>query len=121
MPGINTSAGPEPCSTTFTKSPSHQVTIYSIPQRLPCLQSVLNPFERFSLAAELEERFAFEVEQILLANRCRVRQGAAGHHECEGSADDRIMIADPAGPPGEVDSKLQRSEHSVAANRDRHP
>src|SRR5438128_12470073 len=36
--------------------------VNSVPECLPCLQCVLDPLERFRFAAELEKRFAFQLE-----------------------------------------------------------
>src|SRR3989475_7820807 len=41
----------------------------SIPQRLPRLQRVLNPFLRLAFAAKGLERLALEIQNILLADR----------------------------------------------------
>ena len=40
----------------------------SVSQRLPRLQRVLNPFQRFPFAEQAEERFAFEVQELLFAH-----------------------------------------------------
>src|SRR2546429_3845335 len=89
----------------------------SVSQRLPSLQRVLNPLERFRLAAQLQKRLSLEVEQILLAYRRLMRQRAAGQDRRERSADQRVVIADAPGAPGEVDAELERGQHSFAADR----
>src|SRR5439155_400051 len=65
----------------------------SVAQRLSRLQRELNPLERLALAAQLQKRFALEVEQVLLAHRRLVRKGAAGQDRREGAADDGIVVA----------------------------
>ena len=76
-PGMSTSGGPLPRSIRSRIDLRFAVSV-SVPQRLSGLQRVLNPLERLPLAAQLEERLALEVEQVLLADRRLVRQRAAG-------------------------------------------
>src|SRR5256885_7622863 len=90
-----------------------------IAQRLPGLQRVLDALQRLPLAAQLQERFALEVEQVLLGDGRLVRQRAAGDHVRERASDDRVVIADAAGAPREVDAELQRGEHALAADGNR--
>src|SRR3954462_2763503 len=87
-----------------------------IPERLPGLQRVLNALERLALATEFQEGFALEIEQVLLAYRCLVRQCAAGENVGQGTADDRVVVADPPSAPGEMDAELQCRQHGVAAD-----
>ena len=67
-----------------------------VPQRLAGLQRVLNPLERLRFAAELEKRFALEVQQVLLGHRRLMRQRAAGEDRRERAADQGVVIADAA-------------------------
>src|SRR5438067_9355328 len=106
MPGMSTSGVPWPCS-TITRS---------VPQRLSRLQCVLNPFQCLALAAQLQERLALEIEQVLLGYRGLLRQRSAREHIRERPADGRIVIGDPAGAPREMDAEFQRREHAVAAD-----
>src|SRR5207244_3358976 len=82
----------------------------SVPQHLPRLQRVLNALERFPLATELQKRLTLQVEQILLADGALMRKRAAGKYGCERPADERVVIADLSGAPGQVDSELQRGQ-----------
>src|SRR5262245_45377510 len=49
----------------------------SVPQRLARLQRVLNPLERLTLAEQAHERFTLQIEQVLLADRRRMRHVVA--------------------------------------------
>src|SRR3954463_14645865 len=42
-----------------------------------------------------------------------------GHDRRELAADERIVVADAAGAPGEVDPELERCEHRITADGDR--
>src|SRR5438093_270075 len=110
---MSTSGGRLPRS---TRSTDPKLLISSVSQRLPGLQRVLNALERLALPAQLQKRFALEIEQIQFADRRLVRQRAAGNHVCERAADRRVVIADASGAPGEMHAKLQRGEHAVAAD-----
>ena len=48
-----------------------------------------------------------------------MRQRAAGEDVRQRAADDRVVIADAAGAPREVDAELERRQHAVAADRNR--
>src|SRR5690242_18307 len=91
-----------------------------IPKRLAGFQRVLNALERLRLADEAEERFALEIEQLLLGHRRRMRQRSARHDRRQLPADERVVIADAARSPREVNPELQRREDAVAADGDRH-
>src|SRR3954468_13907338 len=82
---------------------------------------MLNSLERLSLAAQFQERFALQIEEVLFADRRLMRQRAAGEDVGERAADDRVVIADPSGAPGEMDAELQRREQRFAADRNRGP
>ena len=113
-------AGPDGARHLYVRRrPRSQDSLVS--QRLSGLQRVLNALERLALAAQLEKRLALEVQEVLLADRRLMRQRAAGQDVGERAADDRVVIADPAGAPGEVDAELDRRQHRLAADRNRGP
>src|SRR5690606_24712237 len=98
MPGIITTGVPRPRSTIDT----------SVPQRLPGLQRVLNPFERLRLAEQTEKRLALEIEQMLLGDHGGVRQVAAGEDARQLAADQGVVVRCAPGTPCQVDAQLQR-------------
>src|SRR5204862_6465940 len=99
--------------------PCLHAALASIPQYLSRLQRVLNAGQRPAFAAQLQERLALEVEQVLLADGRLVRQRTACEDVGERAPDHRVVIADPAGAPGEVDAELQRRKHTLAADGNR--
>src|SRR5215472_1552473 len=100
MPGISTSEFSVLGST------------FSVSKRFPCFQRVLNAFERLALAAQLQERFALEVQQVRLVDRRLVGQCPAGDDVGERTADDRVVVADTASAPREMDPELERRENA---------
>ena len=64
-----------------------------VPQRLPGLQRVLNPLERFSLATQPHEGLALEVENVIFADRGPMRQRTAREHPRKSPADGDVVIA----------------------------
>src|SRR6516162_9893304 len=112
MPGTSTSAGPLPCSMNGR---------ISIPQRFARLERVLDALKGLSLAAELEERLALEIQQLLLADGGLVRERSAGETPRQRPADQRVVIADAARAPRQVDTQFQRGQKAVAADRNRRP
>src|ERR1019366_6641925 len=121
MPGIRTSGAPEPLSTICMIFSFDFLVCsfeFSVSERLARLQSVLNPREGLGLAAQLEKRLALEIQDVLLADRRLLRQRAAGQDERQRAADERVVVADSAGAPREVDAELERGEHALAANAD---
>src|SRR5437773_6341962 len=91
---------------------------HSVPQRLASLQCVLDALQCLALSAELEKSLALEVEEVLLAYHRLMRQRASREHTCERPADYGVVIGDAAGPPREMDAKLQRGLQAVASDRD---
>src|SRR5688500_18897867 len=85
-PGRRTTGIPDPRSITSAPQTPAFLNLCtpeptrSIPKRLPGLECVLNPFQRFALAEQAQKRLALEVEQILLADRCRMRHVAAAEN-----------------------------------------
>src|ERR1051326_6545101 len=82
----------------------------SIPQRLPCLQRVLNSLLCFLLAAERLEAFALEVEKILLADRRARRDAAAREHVGHSVADFPFVIANELCLPHQMHPQLERRQ-----------
>ena len=72
-PGINTSGGPLPTS-IVRESLIAMTPLVSVPERLACLQGVLDAVARFLFAAQRHEGLTFEVEQVLLVDARLVRQ-----------------------------------------------
>src|SRR5947208_8159705 len=89
-----------------------------VTQRLACLERVLNPLECLSFSAELEERLALELEQVLLGDSRLMRQRSAGENPCERPAKQRVVVADTSGAPSKVDAELQCCLQVLAAHRD---
>src|SRR5262245_32781905 len=108
-PGISTSGGPLPRSTILN----------SVPQRLAGFERVLHALERLALAAQFQERLALEIEQMLLADGRLMGQRAAGEHVRQRASDERVVIADSATAPGQMDAELERGEQAVAAHGNR--
>src|SRR5678815_2319921 len=75
--------------------------------------------EGLSLTAQTQESLAFEIQQLLFAERGRILHVAAGEDPRELAADQRVVIADAAGARGEVDAELERGENVLAADADR--
>ena len=75
-------------------------------------------FERLRLTAEAEERFALEIEQVLLADVSRVRHVAAGHDVRQRAADARVVFTDTSGARGQMNADVERGFERRAANRD---
>src|SRR3954464_12352802 len=48
-----------------------------VPERLAGFQCVLDALERLALATQFQERFALQIEEVLLADRRLVRQCAS--------------------------------------------
>src|SRR5262249_19985961 len=90
----------------------------SIPQRLPCLQSVPDAIEGLGLAAELEERLALQVQQVVLGHGRGVWKGPARQDEREGPSDQGIVIAEATSPPSEMHTELQSGEQVFPTDRD---
>src|SRR4029079_3079445 len=86
-----------------------------VPQRLPGLQRVRDALEGLPLAAQAEERLALEVQQLLFRHGARMRETAAREDPGQLSPDHRVVIADAAGAPGEVDAELERGEQAFSA------
>src|SRR5438552_9529820 len=88
----------------------------SVSQRFSGFQRVLNPFERFPFAAQLQKRFALEVEQMLFADQRLVGQRPARQYVCQCSSDQRVVIADAAGAPREMYAEFERGQDALAAD-----
>src|SRR5471032_1791577 len=95
--------------------------VSSVPQRLAGFERVLNPLERLALAAELQKRLALEIEQVLFRDGRLMRQRSARQNPRERPADERVVIADASGTPGQMDAELERGLQAVAADRNRGP
>src|SRR4026207_934032 len=72
-----------------------------VPQWFSGLQRVLDSFLRLPFGDKAEKSLAFEIQQILLANRGGMGQRSSSHDRGELSADDRVVVADAPGTPGE--------------------
>jgi hypothetical protein len=57
----------------------------------------LDPLERLSLAAQTQQRFTLEVEQIRLTHDGRVRQIATRNDSGERASDPGVVFGDAAG------------------------
>src|SRR5262245_48895203 len=99
MPGMRTIGAPWPWRTMRT----------SISQGFPGLQRVLNPLECFPLTAQLQERLAFQIEQVLFRHGRAMRQRSAGEHLCQRLPDDGVVVADAAGTPCKMNAELESS------------
>src|ERR1700759_3351411 len=88
-----------------------------VPQRFAAAQRVLDALERLAFAAQLQERLALEIEQIVLGDDRAMGEGAAGQDPCERAADHGVVIADSSGPPGQMNPELERGLYPFAADR----
>src|SRR3954452_3936435 len=95
MPGITMTGGPDPSS------------IISIPQRLPGLQRVRDAVLRLALAAQAQEGLTLQIQQLRLGHHTEIRQASPGENRRERAADERVVIADAARPPGQIDTELE--------------
>src|SRR5436190_7072044 len=96
--GMNTSGVPDPLS-TIARRPCGVDVIGSVPQRFARLERVLNALERLALAAQLQKRFALQIQQILLADGRLMRERSARQNRRERAADERVVVADAPGAP----------------------
>src|SRR5690349_1480521 len=103
-----TSGGPEPTSWIFMPS--------SISQRLAGLERVLHPLLRLALGHQAHERFAFEIQEMLLAHHRRVGEIASRHDGCQLATDQRVVIADATRAPRQMDAELERRQHRITAD-----
>ncbi len=74
------------------------ISVRSVPERLARLQHVLHALLRFRIAAQAQESFALQIEQILFGNVLRAGQPAAAQDVRQLLGDDQIVIADDNGP-----------------------
>src|SRR5688572_26879111 len=98
------------------KNPSRLVS-----QRFAGLQGVRDTLLSFALRDQAQEGLPLEIEQVLFADDGGVRQRAAGHDRRQLPPDQRVVIADAAGPVSEMNAELQRRRYRLAADRDRRP
>ena len=75
-----------------------------------------DPLLCFSLAAQAEKRFALEIEQLLLAHRCRVGAVSTRQDPRQLAADHRVVIADAAGAPRQMNAELECRQQTLAAD-----
>src|SRR5688572_19655280 len=90
---------------------------WSVPQRFPRLQRVLDALECLALSTKLEKRFTLQIQHIVFAHRGLVRQSTARQDPSQGSADQRVVIADASGPPRQVHPQVQTRQDAFAADR----
>lgn len=69
----------------------------SISEWLSCFQRESNAFLRFALAAERKEGFAFQIEQILFADKGPGREAASAKDADDMIPDFCIVVADVFG------------------------
>lgn len=122
-----TTGAPEPTSTSFntqlpTTNPqnyelSNYPTIQLITQRLARFQRVRHALLRLTLGNEAQKGFAFEVQQMLLGDRGRVRQRTAGHDRGQLPSNHGVVIADTPRAVRQMDAELERRGDGVAADR----
>src|SRR5262245_45109407 len=108
IPGTSTSGGPDPW-----------ISITSVPQRLAGVERVLDARQRLRLGAQREERLALEVEEVLFADERGAGERSAGEDVRQLPADERVVIADPAGAVREMDAELEERFERRAADRNR--
>ena len=77
---------------------------------------VLQGLRLSTLAAQTEERFPLQIQQISFADKRLVRQRASCENAGEGATDHRIVIRDAPGTPREMHPKLERGRDAVAAH-----
>src|SRR5580765_2818719 len=78
-------------------------------------------FLRFSFAAQAERRLAFEMEQLLFRDGRRVRQIAAGENPREFPANERVVLADPASTPRELNPEFQSGKYTSPSDANGRP
>ena len=77
---------------------------------------MLDSLQRLALTAQLQERFALEIEQMLLAHCRLIRQRSASEHAGQRPADNYIVLTDSAGSMGEVNPQFKGGPYRVSAN-----
>src|SRR5438105_1676392 len=82
----------------------------SIPQRLPCLQCVLNPLLCLLLTAKRLEPLALEIQNVLFADRRTGRDVAAAQHFGDLCAQPHFVISDVFALAHEVNAHLERGQ-----------
>src|SRR4051794_563109 len=88
-----------------------------IPQRLPGFQREANPLLRLLLAAQREERFPLQIQQVLLAHQRARRDLTAAQHVRHPIGDLRVVIADKLAFAHDVDPEFQRRQHAFPRRR----
>src|SRR5262249_2053017 len=106
MPGIITSGGPSPRSKIMSL----------VPQRLPRLQRMRDALLRLTLPAQAQERLALQIQELLFGQRPWRAHIAARQHPRKFPPDERVVVAQPAGAPAEVDAELERRQQAFAAD-----
>src|SRR6185369_17701406 len=107
---MTTIGSPEPRSMMFSTS-----TL--VPQWFSGFQRVLNAFLRLPFGNKAQKRLAFQIQQILLGKCCGVGKRSTRHDRRELPANERVVIADASGTPGEMDAEFQRREDGVTPDR----
>ena len=75
-----------------------------------------DPLECSRFAAQTEKGLSFKVEKVLFTDCRRVRNSASGKYSCQLSSDQRVVVADVAATPRDVDPEFETSTHSVTAD-----
>src|SRR5262245_57774893 len=78
-------------------NPASRIHRVLIPQRLPRLERVFDAFQCLGFAAEAQENFALQVQDVLLGDKMKRSQIAAAENVGELRADLLIVFADLAG------------------------
>src|SRR6266496_3392863 len=83
---------------------------WSVPQRLPGGEQVLDALHGRLLAQQLDERLPLEREDVLLFDPLRLGQLAAAEHAGELGADQHVVLAGQAAPLHGAHAQLQRGQ-----------
>src|SRR6266403_2253856 len=90
----------------------------SIAERLAGFELVANAFLRFLLAAERDERFAFEIEYVLFADHLRRGQRSSREDIRELAANVRVILRSVSAAQHHVDRQLCGGEKLLAQHFD---
>src|SRR6266849_6004245 len=90
----------------------------SIAERLAGFERVGNAFQCFSLAAEGDKRFAFEVQYVLFADHLRRGQRSSRENVCKLATYVRVILRSVSAAQHHVDRQFCGGEELLAQNFD---
>src|SRR5918998_2257543 len=107
---------PETITASFIVAPFSRTL--SIPQRLPGLQHVRDPFVRLLVFQEVHERLSLKLEQVLLGHPLRQREVASCEDAGGVSGYDAVVLGGVAAPLQGLHLHLERGAGGLAGGVD---